>query len=302
MTRIGSLSLRQLSMLTGPPDAWIMAALRAYLDDSGDCFTPSLVVAGYIGSVRAWDRFNSEWNAVLKRHDIPYFHMKEIPDPRSPMHRFYGKNCYGDLAALLGDLSRAIGVASSVGPFGGIGGLVPRDALDRFNRERNRNLEPLPLALFTCVGLIQTIYKDRIVEALLDCVTKAERQIAIAKDYLATSPKVGGIDTVVIIPAKGGINAKSVNALQAADFAAYECFRQFERLDPFFKSVDFSDIQSNMEYWYKYEMWLQRNQRPSPDRRKSLSAIADATAFRCPIWTYEVLCSEDDARSGTWRD
>jgi len=38
------------------------------------------------------------------------------------------------------------------------------------------------------------------------------------------------------------------------------------------------------------------------DERKSLTALGEATTFRCPIWTYEVLCVEDDLREGKWRD
>ena len=206
---------------------------------------------------------------------------------------------------LLSNLVRAIGASAypSRMSFMAVGSVVSRDALARFNRERNRGLEALPLALFTCLGLIQTHYPGKTVEVLLDGVVKAESKIATAKGYLATSARdFSKRDDVAVIPAKGELNTKTVKGLQAADFAAYEAFRKFERLEPFFKSVDLSHVQSNAEYLYQYEGWLDDTKRAFPDARKSLTALGDATNFRCPIWTYEVLCDEDETRNGIWQD
>ena len=97
-------------------------------------------------------------------------------------------------------------------------------------------------------------------EVLLDGVTKAKSKIATAKGYLATSTRdFSKRDDVAVTPAKGKINVKTVRGLQAADFAAYEAFRKFERLELFYKTVDLSDVQSNAEYLYVYENWLDEN-------------------------------------------
>jgi hypothetical protein len=216
--------LRQLSMMFNPPDQWIMAALKTYLDDAGDKSLRAISVAGYVGSLKAWDRFEAEWGVVLDRHEIPYFHMAEILDPKSPMHKFCGKANEAAQAALLRDLAMALARSSSAGRFVGIGGLVLLDALDRFNSERGRGVEPMPLALFTCLALMQSLFPAQTIEGLFDQVAQAEKQIAIAQGYLATSPKAGGKDLAAIKPAKGDINSKTVRGLQAADFAAYETY------------------------------------------------------------------------------
>lgn len=91
-----------------------MAALKAYLDDSGDDTHAAIAVAGYIGTLKVWHRFEPTWNAALKRHDIPYFHMSEIPNPKSHMHKFCGRDGADKLKALLADLVSAL-ATSSVG-------------------------------------------------------------------------------------------------------------------------------------------------------------------------------------------
>jgi hypothetical protein len=291
-------------MLFRAPDHWVMAVLKGYLDDSGDEGLPSVVVAGYVGTCAAWSKFEGEWQSALDGAAIPYFHMKEISDPKSPMHKFYGRENYEASGRLFGNLARAIGNSSAfIKGFMAIGSVVSCSALARFNRERNRGIEALPLALFTCLGLIQTHYPQQTVKVLLDGISKAESKIATAKSYLATSKRdFSSRDDVAVVPAKGELNVKTVRGLQAADFAAYESFRKYERIDPFLKSVDLSKVQSNAQLWYEYEEWLERTNTVTPDERKSFTALGQATAFHCPIWTYEVLCSEDDGRNGIWHD
>lgn len=146
---------------------------------------------------------------------------------------------------------------------------------------------------------MKSAFPDQTIETVLDNLTKATRKIEIAKKYLATSPKLSGNDLVSVRPAERGFDAIPICPLQAADFAAYEVWRKYERLEPFFEVIDLKDITA-MEYWYEYENWCEANRRPSPDERRSLTALADASKFTCPIWTYELLCAEDDARGGRW--
>src|SRR5208282_4657046 len=73
--RLAELSLSRLSW-----GCKIMAAMVGYFDDS--C-TEGLVltVAGLIGDERQWEQFDRTWPELLKRHDVPYFHMKEMVKP-----------------------------------------------------------------------------------------------------------------------------------------------------------------------------------------------------------------------------
>lgn len=274
--------------------------LRAFLDDSGDHTHPAMSIAGYVGNEKAWQTFEIHWQSALDRHAIPYFHMKEICKPKSPLFCFNGKVNGDRLAVLLNDLALAL-TKCWAQQFCGIGCVVPKQALNKFNHERGRKIEPVALAIYTCIGLMQNEFPGSTIEASLDRMTKADRSIAIAKEYLASNPRPVNGSKVAITTLKGDLSAKSVRPLQAADFAAWEGRKKFDRLAPFFESVDLSQVTSNKEIWYEYENWLENNNRPSPDERKSMTALSAATDFRYPIWLYEVLCAEDDLRNGIWR-
>ena len=123
------------------PKDWVMAVLKGYLDDSGDQYKPAMSVAGYVGNIAAWTKFEEGWQSALDLAEIPYFHMKEISDPCKPMHKFYGKENADANTRLLTNLVAAIGRASpSRQGFMAVGSVVSRDALARFNRERGRRL------------------------------------------------------------------------------------------------------------------------------------------------------------------
>ena len=57
-----------------------MRALRAFIDDSGSGGeSPWFVLAGYLGTIEAWDAFNEPWCAVLDRPPkLDYFKHSEV--------------------------------------------------------------------------------------------------------------------------------------------------------------------------------------------------------------------------------
>lgn len=52
--------------------------LRAYFD-AGLKFRPRRVfyIAGYVGFRADWTLFNRKWRDLLRRNDLPYFHMTD---------------------------------------------------------------------------------------------------------------------------------------------------------------------------------------------------------------------------------
>src|SRR5437868_4312997 len=113
---------------------WIMAVLKGYFDDSGKEESPALSIAGYVGVQRIWDVFELEWKRALDRNDIPYFHMKDISKPKSPMHKFYGQDNKERSRALFQDLAGALNRCWSLQEFALFGCVVPREPLEKFNR------------------------------------------------------------------------------------------------------------------------------------------------------------------------
>ena len=58
--------------------------LKAFIDDSGSGDTKYFVMAGYLGSVSAWECFDERWRSVLDHSPrVPYFHAVEANSLRS---------------------------------------------------------------------------------------------------------------------------------------------------------------------------------------------------------------------------
>ena len=294
-----AIRLRQLAVAPRTAGDGIMAILKAYFDDSGD--GASFALAGYIGADRAWKIFEPEWQSALDKHGIPYFHMKEIPDPKSPMHRFYGKQNEAKLRDLLFDLALVLGKCWNAAKFCGIGCLVPLEALDKFNQTRNRNLDPLALAIYTCAGLMQNEFPGQPVEALLDRLTKPHKSLSLSDEYAATNPRAHMREnSIIMIPAKEPVSSKSPTPA-TADFAAYEGRKKYHKLDPFFQKCRFEQRDDktpmfgmNMKIGWKQTTAL------STDERKIFTALGEATTMRFPIWLYEVLFRKMILRDGRW--
>src|SRR5690348_1890852 len=56
--------------------------LACYFDASYDQPTTVTVVSGWIGTVHAWERFDTDWKILLASFDVPYFHMREFAHSR----------------------------------------------------------------------------------------------------------------------------------------------------------------------------------------------------------------------------
>lgn len=55
-----------------------MTNFSAYFDASGTVDSRVLTVAGFVSTVRKWERFAQEWNSVLAREEIRIFHMTDF--------------------------------------------------------------------------------------------------------------------------------------------------------------------------------------------------------------------------------
>ncbi|MEO8450032.1 MAG: hypothetical protein ABI647_09590, partial [Gemmatimonadota bacterium] len=55
-----------------------MATFSTYYDTSGNSGQDAIVTVGLISSIHQWALIERAWPALLKRHKIPYVHMREI--------------------------------------------------------------------------------------------------------------------------------------------------------------------------------------------------------------------------------
>lgn len=85
-------------------------AYTTYFDASGHPQgTSMLVVGGFIATVEQWRSFESEWNKVLAKYGVPYFHMKKFTAKKKPFdHEKWQRDdvCTSFLGELIGVLKR----------------------------------------------------------------------------------------------------------------------------------------------------------------------------------------------------
>ena len=55
-----------------------IAMFTAYFDASGKKRMPAVAVAGFVSTVTKWDCFEREWSAILRRNNVPLFHMTDF--------------------------------------------------------------------------------------------------------------------------------------------------------------------------------------------------------------------------------
>jgi hypothetical protein len=87
-----------------------MVCLRGFFDESGKREDPALnevSLAGYLGTVETWARFNELWGSVLADFSVGYFHMKELRKCQGPFVGWKGQD--EKAAAFLAALAAAIG-------------------------------------------------------------------------------------------------------------------------------------------------------------------------------------------------
>ena len=92
-------------------------ALKAFYDGSGNEQTGFLTLAGYVGIDSCWSDFESDWRAILVRHNAPvsnggspYFHMREAVHSRAGYKGWSEdrlRSLWLDLINLLGHTDRS---------------------------------------------------------------------------------------------------------------------------------------------------------------------------------------------------
>jgi hypothetical protein len=270
-----------------------MAAFKAYLDDSGDEWDAkhsACSIGGFLGTADAWAYFEAEWKRLLSEElPIDFLHMKDFAHHKPP----YDRLSEPDRVRVLTSLIRTIkdcGLA-------GFGAVIRLPDLRRFNLERGRNLEARPLALYVCMNDMYVEDPWREIEIILDKFVKPHSVIEKAEAYAASHWSDDVSQNSTCLPIKNGESYRSVVALQAADFIAYEIKKNVESRRGWFDAVMDDDPDTWMETQQK---WLTERGLPFPYLRKSLSGLLDAVPTTVSIWGFNVFCSLDDRRGGKW--
>jgi hypothetical protein len=289
---------RDLCIRTLPAEERMLALINSYFDDS-QTEGKIWVVAGYLGSASQWDSFERLWDEALRRHGVPYFHMREMAKPHGEFKKWHPPEDHQDeVVAFFKDLVKAIR-ESQLHMFGSA---VWIKELARFNSEKNLKLEPYPLAAYACLS--QMAHKHALpVTAIFDRVEKVDDKLAKARAY-AESDRIlfpGLCDFITSAPLAKGLTSKKVPALQAADFIAWEARKAYLTLQPW-QSLPDRPLVDREEQWQHLGEWSRENTgQEYPIQRKSLEAlIGDEMPINAVVWDYHQLCTTHDRRRGIW--
>jgi hypothetical protein len=272
---------------------------RGYFDDTQ---TPGEIwsIGGYVGGEFQWEEFARSWPMALANHDVPYFHMREMADPRGPFAKWHPPEEHESArAAFFADLAKVIGRSGLTG----FNCLVRLRDLARFNSEHGLNLQPYALAAYGCMTLVGKDYLGKSTELIFDHVEKVESKLAKARQYAESDYYYGpdGIfDSIVITGLPKKLTYREVPALQAADFWAWEYRKNHLNLGEWW-ALEERPQNWGDEQWEHMSQWVTDKFGSFEDAtRKSLQELLRRSRFTCMIWHYGELCDAHKARRGVW--
>ena len=307
--------LREFSFRIHPPDQWLMAVLKAYIDDSGDQWPghTALSMAGYIATIEEWDRFEQAWIRVLTEFEAPYLHMKEFKE-RYGAFKTWPPSKEKD-ADFLAKLTVVIGNAG----LRAFGSVVVLDDIKRLRHERTINIQAKPIAIYTSLIELRALYPRDELEVVLDRTNDAAASVADAEKYAASHPVPIEFPTFTILSKSGPCRSKSMPPLQAADFLAweirkeYELKRQWYQANPegFYhilpiRNQDMSALRGLFKWFledrraYIRKQGMESVNIPFEPHRRSLIALDVATPINAHIWNYHALEKLHAVKGGAW--
>ena len=178
----------------------------------------------------------------------------------------------------------------------GIVSIVKLDDLNRFNKERNINVDALALNLFTCMIFAGQLFpktkKNKIVEMIIDKLEKPSIVINKAREYAKTdllfSDDCKHID---LHPLHPYLSYKDVIPIQAADFLAWEARKDIDtKTNWWAKYKDIEDIKKLCGYDYNRFLYP----------RRSFENLMKSLPPEGMFWNYEKLVRLDYARNHIW--
>jgi len=199
-----------------------MVMLTCYFDGSGDKDSTNVYsVAGYVSTVDRWIDFDKKWSALLKRHGLPYFHMKEFAPSVDHFKEWKGKEKERKRGAFLEQLVN-ITRKHVLHSFSVTLRMDLYDAANKFYPLKEKRVVPLLLCGGGCIA--KALYwrrnKGRAEEPIMFYFERDEKNWGILKQWAndhgypcESGPKLPDPSKPLDFP---------LTPLQAADFVAWE--------------------------------------------------------------------------------
>jgi hypothetical protein len=276
----------------------MVAALSGSFDDSQDGEGKDLwVVAGYVGYASQWDHFERLWKAALDRHEVPYFHMKEMNDPAGPFAKWLPPQDHKDeVIAFFKDLVAAILKCML---FMTSSAVWIRD-LERFNQDTGLAIEAYPLAAYTCMMNMAIQYSRLPITAVFDRANQIQSKLDKARAYAKADHRVTiAFDSIAIFPLQEPLTVRDVPALQAADFIAWELRKEHYKMREW--QLSNRPLTDRLTQWWDYLEWTRQLTGSDPVLRRSLNALIENNSrVRGLVWDYQQLEDANKAKGGVW--
>jgi hypothetical protein len=198
----------------------------AYMDETGHAADASqrfCGMAGFLAPSEKWEEFESKWKKVLREFHIPYFHMREFAHSKGAFADWKGKE--HKRRKLFDSLLHKIAAIHPVP----IGSITSLDAFRRLTKEDQAlHHDPYIRSVLDCATWPGVVLQDRPLDVKFAMVFsqqtefrhKAESAYQIVKRYGLFSGRMLYPDFKEM---------QDLVPLQAADIAAYELHREFER-------------------------------------------------------------------------
>jgi hypothetical protein len=282
-----------------------VAVHSGYFDDSWDGKSKIVCsLGGYVATVTGWrDQFEPGWESALKTHGVPWLHMNEFSEPDGKYAKWYcvendpeKERKEREKIQFLSACAHVIGTAG----LKGFGATVRVADVARFNREKNQNLDVNALAIYGAALDIRLQFGKEPMELFFDQAGKTGRKTSLAEEYIETDNFYPGLnDGLQLRPLQKCFTFRNLRPLQAADFAAYELRKSYEKVHDWFEIEDKPfEWEPRFQHFAKWS--LEKFHSYPPPSRKSFVRLKTMAHIEGIVWDYRALCIAHEARGGVW--
>src|SRR6185437_11418258 len=134
----------------------------------------------------------------LRKHDVPYLHMKEMMSTSGPFSKWLPRDQHSEeVRDFFIDVVEAIKI-SDLQSYNTVVRLLD---LDKFNKKFGLRLKAYPLAVYGCMARIYKAYPEHIIRLVFDRMEKVDNLLKIAKKYSDGDPVFRGmLNYIVPVP------------------------------------------------------------------------------------------------------
>ena len=214
----------------------LVGMFQSFFDESGGADHGFITVCGWLASIERWRQFEQNWKEMLRRNDVPYFHLKELSQCRGPFSKWFGHHS-PERDELFKDAAQIIRRTVEKGFLCVVWYDAFRKVNERFHLKKHQR-SPYAIAGRFCIARVnEYVQKQGFTLRDIDYV------------FDQGGPDTGGLVDLVkrsnlkipaFVPSRDTESSFATVQLQAADYLAYEVRKAVvDHRDPFTKPEEF---------------------------------------------------------------